>query len=367
MVRQPLQTTTTAQKKLLRKRLQRIIIVRYPNTVWYFCLVLFLQTAKKIKKYRIENIKISYTTDFQYILRQKIKLVFKMKNYFCKFSIFSFIFVSNINQTTIKMKKVIHFLVFVLFFINSSCQNQNSNSGKSTETVVKPTVLSSKNYPDALQGFWINMAYLQKLQDGKMPFSQIQKITIAEKGVTSFEISDSSASAGFNFHEGMACTLKNVSENRFEVLNADSNNERAFDLEVISGNHIKIGKTEMSKVGTVKNGVDALDYLLIGGKYSLDNKTVELKEDGTVSGLGDYTHYSILYDYIGEENAPDQLELSTDEEVSTYFAFKIDKKMTSSSQLSIFDLKCLKKEGDNCLKTGVGKLHWKLVKTDSPD
>ncbi len=260
------------------------------------------------------------------------------------------------------MKKTIHFLVFVLFFINSSCQNQSNNGTKSPEVVAKTNVSSNKNYPNELQGFWINMAYLQKLQEGKTPLSEIQKIGIKENGVTSFEISDSSASAGFNFHEGMACTLKNTSENRFEVLNADNNNEKAFDLEVISKTYIKIGKTEMSKIGTTKAGVDGLDFLLIGGKYSLDNKTVELKEDGTISGLENYTHYSILYDYIGEENAPDQLELSTDDEVSTYFAFKIDKKTLTSNQLSIFDLKCLKKEGDNCLKTGIGKLHWKLEK-----
>ena len=270
-----------------------------------------------------------------------------------------------INETTHKMKKTIHFIAFTLFFINSSCQNQSNSTSKSAEDVVKTSVSSNKNYPNELQGFWINMAYLQKLQAGKTPLFEIQKIGIAENGVTSFEISDSSASAGFNFHEGMACTLKNVSQNHFEILNAENNNEKAFDLEVISKTYIKIGKTEMSKVGTAKNGVDALDYLLIGGKYSLDNKTVELKEDGTISGLENYTHYSILYDYIGEENAPDQLELSTDDEVSTYFAFKNDKQ--TKTILSIFDLKCMKKEGDDCLKTGIGKLHWKLVQINSQD
>lgn len=265
------------------------------------------------------------------------------------------------------MKKITYFTVFTLFFLNSSCQNQSNNTTKLLETTIKSTIVSDKNYPSELQGFWINTAYLQKLQEGKMSLLEIQKIGIAENGVTSFEISDTSASAGFNFHEGMACKLKNKGENRFEVLNAESNNEKVFDMEVISKTYIKIGKTEMSKIGTVKTGVDALDYLLIGGKYSLDNKMVELKEDGTINGLGDYTHYSILYDYIGEENAPDQLELSTDEEVSTYFAFKMDKKMPSSNQLSFFDVKCLKKEGDICLKTGTGKLHWKLMQVKSAD
>ena len=265
------------------------------------------------------------------------------------------------------MKKTTYFILFTLFFLNSSCQNQSSSTAKLPETIAKSTVISNKNYPNELQGFWVNMSYLQKLQDGKISLSEIQKLGIAENGVTSFEISDSSASAGFNFHEGMACTLKNRGENHFEILNADNNNEKIFDLDVISKNYIKIGKTEMSKIGTIKSGVDALDFLLIGGKYSLDNKIVELKEDGTVSGLGDYTHYSVLYDYIGENNAPDQLELSTDDEVSTYFAFKMDKKTPSLPQLSIFDLKCLKKEGDNCLKTGIGKLHWKLIETGSAD
>ena len=258
------------------------------------------------------------------------------------------------------MKQTIYYLLFVTLFISFSCKNQSSNTSKSTETVAAPSTVSNKNYPIELQGFWINDAYLQRLQEGKMSLSEIQKIEITENKVTSFEISDSSASANFNFHEGMACTLKNKDLNHYEVLNTDNNNVKAYDLEVTSKEHIKIGKTNMSKIGNAKANVDALNFQLVGGKYLLNNKAVELKEDGSIIGLEKYTHYAVLYDYIGEVNAPDQLALSINDKVPTYFAFKIDKQ--AKTGLSIFDLKCLKKVGNDCMKSGVAKLHWFLKK-----
>ncbi len=258
------------------------------------------------------------------------------------------------------MKHFNYCLLFFLFLFSIACKNNDNKTTKIPETVAKSTISSNLNYPTELHGFWINDAYLQRLQEGKMTLSAIQKIGITENDVTTFEISDSSASAGFNFHEGMACTLRYKDGSHFEVLNADNNYEKAYELEVTSKNHVKIGKTNMTKIGNDKSGVDALNFQLFGGKYSLNNKTVELKDDGSITGLEKYTHYAVLYDYISENNAPDQIEFITDDEVSTYFAFKLDKQ--TKTVLSIFDLKCLKKVGDDCLKSGIGKLHWTLEK-----
>ena len=91
------------------------------------------------------------------------------------------------------------------------------------------------------------------------------------------------------------------------------------------------------------------------GTYKLNQQAVQFKEDGTVTGLESYISYNVVYDYTGEINPPNQIELVSNNEKSTFFAYE-----KQQNNLTIYELTCIQKDGDNCIKEIKGKMKWDL-------
>jgi hypothetical protein len=253
------------------------------------------------------------------------------------------------------MKKILSLSFFVATVFLFACQNQP----KSAEKEVKQAATTGNQlYPSQLQGYWIDAAYLKLLENGTS-FCKAQESITAK--VTTIEVKDTAAMIGYGFHEGMACAFKETGKTHYEILNVENKNEKAYDLDVVDANTIKVDSVILTKIGTANNGVAVLDFRLVGGTYTLKNgKTnVLLKEDGTVEGLDAFTNYTLLYDYVGEQNPPNQIGFSKGEDNFTYFVFEKKK-----NGLSIFEYKCIKEDAGYCLKSTKGKLRWELTKVN---
>ena len=121
------------------------------------------------------------------------------------------------------------------------------------------------------------------------------------------------------------------------------------------------GVNQNSTFKQVKNShnfISSLNKQMIAGEYTLfkDDKSlkikVNLKEDGSVSGLGKFTNYTICYsgDCVGEiYPISNSITFSDDQKETVLYAFKIDK---TKSKLSIYHVEAPVKDikGERAVK-----------------
>ncbi len=236
----------------------------------------------------------------------------------------------------------------MLFFV--ACNNQNTSNTAATSTSKSDTAIDTFA---TLRGAWVNAKYLEAMNKGitlgKMQFDNTSE-------VTTLDIDSSSVQMGFNFHEGMSCVLHKLDDKFYSLYDTEGSNEKRDDIEVIDDRTIKVGKATLKKVGVGKKSEVILANTLVGGHYMLNQTTVQFNDDGSITGLEPYTHYNILFDYNGETNPPNQIELISNNEKTDYFAFEKQK-----TGLTLFDMICVKKDGEVCLKQVKGKVHWAFV------
>lgn len=79
-----------------------------------------------------------------------------------------------------------------------------------------------------------------------------------------------------------------------------------------------------------------LEQILFAGKYSLNGKPVELKENGQLTGLQDYTFYIPIIDYNDAAMQVNQIYLKKDSKSPEYFGFKFEE-----DTLNIYNLNCI--------------------------
>ena len=265
-----------------------------------------------------------------------------MNNYTSK------LFNHSLSFTSMKIHNILFCALLVMFLIG--CKNQNTDNKSATST---PSTNPTLDTFATLRGAWVNAKYLDALNKG-VTLGKLQFDNTTE--VTTLDIDSSNVQMGFNFHEGMGCELHKLDEKFFSLYDTEGSGEKREDIEIINDHTIKVGKATLTKVGMGKKSEVILANTLVGGQYKLDQTTVQFKDDGTVTGLEPYTHYNILFDYNGEINPPNQIGLISKNDKTDYFAFEKQK-----TNLTLFDLRCVKKDGDICLKQVKGKVHWAFV------
>ena len=247
------------------------------------------------------------------------------------------------------------FFVFILIVLSIGCKNQNADNTSNASAPISPA-LKNKALADSfaiLRGAWVNAKYLDGMNKGTA-LSKIQFQNTEE--VTTLDIDSSNVQMGFNFHEGTGSTLHKLDEKHFTLVSNEGSGEMKEKIEIVDDQTIKVGKATLKKVGVDKTSGVILGYQLVGGQYQFNQTPVQFNEDGTITGLDPYTHYNILYDYNGEIDPPNQVELISTSEKSDYFAFEKQK-----NGLTLFDLKCVQKDGDVCMKQVKSKVHWAFV------
>lgn len=174
----------------------------------------------------------------------------------------------------------------------------------------------------ALEGFWVNDAWWKLLQATQSPKEASDKA-----GISSVVIQQDStlwvADVSYGWHEGMRYSLKSKAGG-FDLINYMGDNEKMHELYPQSDGTLRIDSFVMVRIGDVETGWQIVPYTILGGSYTRKGTSakVEFKADGTVTGLGDYSNYDILADYVTDEIGADQMTLWQGEEPSDFFVFE---------------------------------------------
>ena len=96
-------------------------------------------------------------------------------------------------------------LLFCAFFMLSciSCKNQTADKQPVTTATIKNDTFA------ALRAGWVNKKYIDSLNNGAT-LGQVQFQNTEE--VTTIDIDSAGANLGFNFHEGISCSLRKIDE-----------------------------------------------------------------------------------------------------------------------------------------------------------
>lgn len=242
-------------------------------------------------------------------------------------------------------------IIIPLFTILISCQTAD-------KTTSQPNVLIEKFKP-FLSGVWVTSDYIDDIVKTKSPLKSSEKLTfITEFSIDTTGISDDSIhiGAGMNNHEGSDFILYfkqgqtptslltgiidyDTESNSYELGYFINSHDTSLVLYHYDKNKKLLNKTKYTKVPESKSDDDILNGLqyivnrkLISGSYkTIDTTgreiTVELNNEGKITGFQGFKTYYVLTDFIAEpENITDQIcfEIQTKNQKCYGFEFKGD-------------------------------------------
>ena len=251
-------------------------------------------------------------------------------------------------------KTIRHFMIRLsIFFLASTllfaCTSNNRKQKESFATYFKTL--------DTLvpfSGFWVNEVYVKNIERTKSP-KECQNLPESCIKIPDRTLQVTSMISGF--HEGAAemTVLKNNDKFQLYYKYDDTIRDLAYDVQIISKEKIKIGKTTFTKTNE-----KFLEDKLFSGEYldSLGTK-IQFLKDGHIIGLGNFAVYDAIYDYVGPGMEVDQIDLGQNPKNMTHFGFKF-----IQDTLLIYKLNCLALDSaDNtCLEVNLGDIKYKLTK-----
>ncbi|MES2138850.1 MAG: hypothetical protein V4511_04035 [Bacteroidota bacterium] len=246
-------------------------------------------------------------------------------------------------------------ILFVLIIVISSCgsNNESSNLGNETETVLNDTVTS-------YSGYWATEKYISVLKETKSPsksrakqdffkipksYKDVAPTTIYhEYGIDAYVLKHKSS---YFFKDYYSVTHPGSSGNNdsTEVFFSDKGNK----MKVKEGVYVRIPEN---------NGI--IEEIVFKGQYKSDGKSVTFDGNGTIAGLDSVHFYKASIDpYYNMGNTDDIIHFGkTKEEMLMHcYEFKGD-------TLLIYAIDCLswKEDVGDCSKPQKGKLKWTLIK-----
>lgn len=203
-------------------------------------------------------------------------------------------------------------------------------------------------------GFWLNETYAKNIEHTRSPL----KSQNASANCCLFIPASTLQTASIaDLHEGgpgMAIVKKDNSF-QFYYKEDDKVSRLAYDIQVISANKLKVGKYTF-----IKTDEHFLADILFSGKYQDTlGTTIEFSKDGHIKGLGNYTVYDPLYDYMGPGMDVDLVDLGQSTQNMENFGFKF-----SQDTLYIHNLNCLVRDSsdNSCMEVALGDIKYKLVR-----
>jgi lipopolysaccharide export LptBFGC system permease protein LptF len=245
------------------------------------------------------------------------------------------------------MRNTLYLLICLILFgceLSSEELNENIKSEK-TKTEYIDT-------PDELIGFWVNEEYLNALKQTRSTKKS------SEMGVDDFyKISDNNSVMRLNLHEGGANNIiLMTSKSNGQIFSADTT-ESYFKIEL---NNMYLVIDNRKYIKSPVGLKEMVNNTLFVGNYMIDNKPVQLEENGKVIGLDSIVYYEANLDYADAGMQHDKI----------YLKFKNEKERRIylyefvSDTLKIFNVDCLTmdEESDYCLEVEKGKEFLRLIK-----
>jgi hypothetical protein len=221
------------------------------------------------------------------------------------------------------------------------------------------------NTPVPFAGNWISADYLQNLLDHQSPrkaqegsedcFIQLPGSTLQP------------ATMVINFHEGLSdlVTVKHNDAYQLWEKQNDTLSRALYVLEPISADTLKIGGKSFVKIQPVTKGQEPLilEEILFKGVYTSKNgERVEFKNNGEISGLGQYKYYRPVIDYYDAGLQIDQVGLGETMDAVEYFGFKFKK-----NKLELYKIKCVTYDDTDkrCVEVAFGQKAYDLEKAST--
>ena len=248
-----------------------------------------------------------------------------------------------------KFKVIATFLSIHIF---AACQNSAPKTEQPSQSVIQTEQATPSVKAPNFEGFWVNSLYLKELETTMSPSKAAKKAEIVAISIKQDSMGKLEAGLVFNWHEGNSYKIKSLSGDKFQLIDPNNDNKKAFDLTLSSGS-LKLNDTiAFTRMGNSADGENSLTDYIVGGTYTIKGTTnTVIFSKNTITGLKPYTVYSVLLDYITEQGTIfDQIAFSIKEnERSEYFGFE-----KKGKNLTIFKLNCKNPKEDPCMSYNKG-------------
>lgn len=249
--------------------------------------------------------------------------------------------------------KAILFIVIIGFLFSCNSTDKTNESPEPILDSVKPL-----DAEISISGSWVNENYFNKIIKTQSPLKSQDSalfIIIPDKLIRK-------TSMIYNFHEGSSPLEIVKSNNQYEIweLYNDSLKRRIYDVKIISESKISLSNKVFVKVSTSTNSenLKVLQEILFKGIYTdLNNKRIEFKPNGQITGLDAFNFYEPVVDYYDEGMQVDQIRLGkTKTDLENFgFIFRAD-------TLELYKLHCVDFVGtsDICARVEYGQLIYRV-------
>lgn len=253
------------------------------------------------------------------------------------------------------MKQLIY--IFLTFFIVTSCSNDKTSTTDNSSNSIDSLKLS---FIPVFNGVWVLADYIDAIEQTRSPLKSADKLQGVVTMVIDGTINSDSIEVGvsWNNHEGYSFTtyfLTGQNRNSLKTNIPDYNEKSGFyelGYETINDKtylviyHYTeasqlIDKKRFTKVAERQQDNDAawglqcvVNEKLFSGNYLLIDSTsaigtINLKNDGSLSGWADFNTYYVFTDFMGgPESVLDGIAFNLNEKKSKWFAFKINSDTT---------------------------------------
>jgi len=236
--------------------------------------------------------------------------------------------------------------LFLIIGCSTSQQEEIETKNKIDQSVFIPV-------PAQYKGFWVNEGYLEKL-------SKTKSTKVAQGSDSFYKIYNKNSIMKLDLHEGgEEHILLMTAPDAGQIFNSDSTqslNKVKFKNGMLIVDEISYIKAPASDKGFQ----ELVNKAFISGKYLLESKSVEFKDNGLIVGLDSIQDYELNLDYVGPGMEFDIIYLKSkgvNEKKDFLYEFKSD-------TLIISEIECLTMEEDSdyCLEVEKGRAKYVLIK-----
>lgn len=257
------------------------------------------------------------------------------------------------NRSCLRMKHIRYIGILVFLFSCSSSSNQVNNSNNAKDD------FKTLDCEIPFTGYWLSEDYFNSIQKYKSPKKAQEEATGNFIFIPDRTIKPTMMIYGF--HEGSEPLMVLKKDEQFQLWGKTYDTlQFVNEIETLSKDRIKIDKNAFVKVNvqTREQVYQILEEILFKGTYTnVKKEIIMFKNNGELTGLGNFAYYRIVDDYMDEGMQVDQIELSEGNKDPESYGFKF-----KGDTLEIYQLNCLAFDSvsQQCGEVAYGQLLHKM-------